>query len=60
MFEPAGALLAAFFLGSFRFLIPASLAFAAGVMVFITLDEVLPSARENGHQHFVAIGTIIV
>jgi zinc transporter ZupT len=27
-------------------------------MVFITLDELIPSAREHGHHHFTAMGII--
>lgn len=42
-----------------RDLIPVALAFAAGVMVFITLDELIPTAREHGHHHFTAVGTIL-
>jgi ZIP family zinc transporter len=57
--EPLGALLAAFFLTSFQSLIPGALAFAGGVMVFITLDELIPAAREHGHHHSTAIGIII-
>jgi ZIP family zinc transporter len=57
--EPVGALLAAFFLKSFSSFIPGALAFAGGVMVFITLDELLPTAREHGHQHYTAIGIIL-
>lgn len=56
--EPIGALIAAIFLTSFHFLIPGALAFAGGVMVFITLDELVPVAREHGHQHFTAMGII--
>jgi ZIP family zinc transporter len=56
--EPVGALLAALFLATFKGLIPFALAFAGGVMVFITLDELLPAAREHGHQHTTAIGII--
>lgn len=56
--EPVGALLAALFLVSFQALIPGALAFAAGVMVFITLDELIPAAREHGHQHYTAMGII--
>lgn len=56
--EPIGALFAALFLTSFQSLIPGALAFAGGVMVFITLDELVPAAREHGHHHFVAIGII--
>jgi ZIP family zinc transporter len=57
--EPLGALVAALFLSSFQSLIPGALAFAGGVMVFITLDELIPAAREYGHHHSTAIGIII-
>jgi zinc transporter, ZIP family len=57
--EPIGALAAALFLNSFGFLIPGALSFAAGVMVFITLDELIPAAREHGHQHYTAVGIIL-
>jgi ZIP family zinc transporter len=58
MVEPIGAMVAALFLNVFRFLVPASLAFAGGVMMFITLDELIPAAREHGHQHSTAVGII--
>ena len=57
--EPLGAIVAALFLQSFRFLVPATLAFAAGVMVFITLDELIPVFHEHGHEHSTALGIII-
>lgn len=57
--EPVGALLAGLFLGSFETFIPAALAFAGGVMVFITLDELIPAAREYGHHHTTALGIIL-
>ncbi len=57
--EPIGAVVAALLLTSFTNLIPAALAFAGGVMVFITLDELMPAAREYGHQHFTAMGMIL-
>jgi zinc transporter ZupT len=28
-------------------------------MVFITLDELVPAARQFGHQHFTALGIIL-
>jgi zinc transporter, ZIP family len=56
--EPVGALIAALFLTSFQGFIPGALAFAGGVMVFITLDELIPAAREHGHHHFTALGII--
>jgi ZIP family zinc transporter len=57
--EPIGALLAAAFLHAFHALVPAALAFAGGVMMFITLDELIPTAREYGHQHYTAAGIIL-
>lgn len=57
--EPIGAIIAFFFLKQFTFLIPASLAFAGGVMVFITLDEIIPMARRHGRAHFTSIGIIL-
>jgi ZIP family zinc transporter len=57
--EPLGALFAALFLTSFQSLVPGALAFAGGVMTFITLDELIPVAREHGHQHYTAIGIIL-
>ena len=57
--EPVGALLASLFLVSFQNLVPGALAFAGGVMVFITLDELVPTAREHGHEHYTAIGIIL-
>ena len=57
--EPIGALLAALVLASFDALIPAALAFAGGVMVFITLDELVPMASKHGHQHYTAVGIIL-
>lgn len=57
--EPLGALLAVLFLTQFQSFIPGALAFAGGVMVFITLDELVPAAREYGHQHYTAMGIIL-
>ena len=57
--EPVGALLAGIFLSSFEKFVPGALAFAGGVMVFITLDELVPAAREFGHHHTTALGIIL-
>jgi ZIP family zinc transporter len=57
--EPLGAVLAATVLSPLRSLVPAALAFAGGVMVFITLDELVPAAREHGHHHSTALGIIL-
>jgi len=57
--EPLGAMIAALFLSAYAELIPLSLAFAGGVMFFISLDELIPAAREHGHQHYTSAGMIL-
>jgi ZIP family zinc transporter len=58
--EPVGALLAGLLL--YRFLSPsvvaATLAAAAGLMVFISLDELLPTAQAEGEGHLALAGVI--
>lgn len=55
--EPIGALVALLFLKSFTSFVPFSLAFAGGVMIFITLDELIPVARKE-HEHMTALGIL--
>jgi len=57
--EPLGALVASLFLEYFSGLVPFGLAFAGGVMVFVTLDELIPVAHERGHEHFTSLGVIM-
>jgi zinc transporter, ZIP family len=58
--EPVGAIIGCTIL--FKFLTPtviyALLAFAAGIMVYISLDELLPTAHQYGEEHQVIIGVI--
>ena len=58
--EPVGAGLAAIFLLPFlrEAVLAAVLAGVAGLMVFISLDELLPAAREQGEEHLSIIGAI--
>lgn len=59
--EPAGALLGYFLL--LRFLNDAMFGFifaaVAGIMVYISLDELLPAAREYGEHHLSILGLIL-
>jgi len=61
MSEPIGALLG--FLLLLPFLTPellaGTLAFAAGIMIYISLDELLPTAHRYGHEHLVISGVIL-
>jgi len=56
--EPLGAGLAAIFLLPFLrdTVLGAVLGGVAGLMVFISLDELLPAAREYGQEHLAIIG----
>ncbi len=59
--EPIGALLAGLVFLPFLSdkVIGGLLAAVAGIMVFISLDELLPSARSFGHEHLAIIGVMI-
>ena len=59
--EPLGALLAYFLFVSFLSdaVVGAMLAAVAGIMVFISFDELLPTAREYGKGHTAITGVIL-
>jgi ZIP family zinc transporter len=58
--EPVGALIGYLILSSFMNTAMVALLFAAvaGIMVFVSLDELLPSAREYGEAHHSVYGII--
>ena len=49
--EPIFAVLGLFLLRSCNWLLPWLLSFAAGAMIYVTVDELIPSMREYGHFH---------
>jgi ZIP family zinc transporter len=59
--EPIAALIGAlaFSIVGTRNIIGSSLAFAAGVMTYITADELIPVAHEYGHKHTVSVGLLM-
>jgi ZIP family zinc transporter len=59
--EPLGAALAALVLLPFlnAIVLGVVLAAVAGIMVFISLDELVPSAREYGKEHLAILGVIL-
>jgi ZIP family zinc transporter len=61
MSEPAGAIIGYLVLLPFLtpILLAALLAFAAGVMIYISLDELLPMAHRYGHGHLVIAGIVL-
>lgn len=58
--EPVGAAIAMFFLFNFLTptLLPVLFASVAGIMVFISFDELLPMAERWGHHHMSIMGII--
>ena len=58
--EPLGAILGGTFLiNASDKTIGMALSFAAGVMTYITADEIIPIAHEHGHKHAVSIGMLL-
>lgn len=49
--EPIFAI-AGLYLASLSLITPWLLSFAAGAMIYVTLDEILPSSREGGYEHY--------
>jgi ZIP family zinc transporter len=58
--EPVAALVGtvAFSIVGTKSAMGSSLAFAAGVMTYITADELIPVAHEYGHKHIVSVGLL--
>ncbi len=57
--EPLGAILAIGMLSIVPKILPLLLGFAGGVMAYLTMDELLPTARYYGHPHLIGAGLII-
>jgi ZIP family zinc transporter len=57
--EPIGALLAFFVLRPFLngFVIGASFALVAGIMLYISIEELIPSSRQYGHNRLALFST---
>jgi ZIP family zinc transporter len=59
--EPVGAIIGFLILMPFlsEGLLASLLAFVAGIMVYISIDELLPMAHRYGHSHTVVFGFIL-
>lgn len=55
MVEPVAAVLGALAVAQLEPLLPYALSFAAGAMIFVTVEEVIPGAQENGHKDLAAV-----
>lgn len=57
--EPAGAILGILAVGLVSSLTPFFISFAAGIMMFISIHELVPLARKYNHMIFFAFGVIL-
>ena len=57
--EPIGALLIIFLASEMTPLLPYLLAFAAGAMLYVVVEELIPEASEGSHSNLSTIGFAI-
>lgn len=59
--EPAAAVLGAWLASSVRQLLPYALSFAAGAMIFVVAEDLIPESQNDSHLygHFATIGTML-
>ncbi|TJX14018.1 ZIP family metal transporter [Tissierella creatinini] len=57
--EPIGGLLGLFLVSIFKPILPFTLAFAAGAMLFVISDEIIPETHQGGHEREATFGVII-
>ena len=56
--EPIAAVLGALLAVSLRGLLPYALSFAAGAMIFVVVEEMIPESQEQNHMHLSTMGTM--
>lgn len=56
--EPVAALLGAFFVTFFQAILPFSLAFAGGAMLYVVSDELIPESHSHGYEHEATFGFV--
>jgi ZIP family zinc transporter len=57
--EPVAAVAGAVAVVSMRPILPYALAFAAGAMIFVVVEEVIPESQQGGHGDLATIGTMV-
>jgi ZIP family zinc transporter len=57
--EPIGAVIGAAGVIFARPLLPYALAFAAGAMVFVVIEEIIPESQRSGNVHLATIGAMV-
>lgn len=59
MVEPFAALFGAAAVIFMEPVLPYALSFAAGAMIFVVVDDIIPEAQQNGNGRLASIGTIV-
>jgi ZIP family zinc transporter len=59
MVEPIAGVLGALFVISAQTLLPYFLAFAAGAMIFVVVEEVIPESQHSGNEDIATMGAMI-
>jgi ZIP family zinc transporter len=57
--EPMAGVVGAWLVMSMKTLLPYGLAFAAGAMIFVVIEELIPEAQRHGHHDFATMGGMI-
>lgn len=57
--EPIAAVLGAWLVLAMRPILPYALAFAAGAMIYVVVEELIPEAGAQGHGHLATIGAML-
>jgi ZIP family zinc transporter len=57
--EPIAGVLGVLLVNAMRPILPYALSFAAGAMIYVVAEEVLPEANRGGNGHLATIGTMI-
>lgn len=57
--EPVAAVIGALAVMSMRPILPYALAFAAGAMIFVVVEEVIPESQSGGHSDTATLGAMI-
>jgi ZIP family zinc transporter len=57
--EPAAGVLGAALVFYIQSILPYALAFAAGAMIFVVAEEVIPESRQKGNEHIATMGLMI-
>jgi len=59
MVEPIAGVLGAWFVLTMRGVLPYALAFAAGAMIFVVVEELIPEAQSEGNSHLATAGAML-